>query len=126
MGTERDELARAIYDGLHHEDSDVYADAIGGDLDDVIVDGRVDLLAVADMLLAAGYRKPRVVTTAEELDALPVGSVVLDDEGDPWHKQEDPDGSGAIWRVPGSLLLESIDLVGCYPTLTVLHEGAQP
>jgi hypothetical protein len=28
-------------------------------------------------LARAGYRKPRTITTAEELDALPVGSVVL-------------------------------------------------
>jgi hypothetical protein len=32
---------------------------------------------LADELLAAGYRKPRTVTTTEELDALLVGSVVL-------------------------------------------------
>jgi hypothetical protein len=32
---------------------------------------------LADHLIAAGYRKPRTITTAEELDALPVGSVVL-------------------------------------------------
>ncbi|TQJ60500.1 hypothetical protein FBY30_2768 [Arthrobacter sp. SLBN-83] len=32
---------------------------------------------IADAILAAGYRKPRTITTAEELDALPVGSVVL-------------------------------------------------
>jgi hypothetical protein len=30
-----------------------------------------------DVLLAAGYRKPQQVATAEELDALPPGSVVL-------------------------------------------------
>jgi hypothetical protein len=30
----------------------------------------------ADAILAAGYRKPRTITTAEELDALPVGSIV--------------------------------------------------
>lgn len=32
---------------------------------------------IADRLIAAGYSKPRTITTAEELDALPVGSVVL-------------------------------------------------
>jgi len=32
--------------------------------------------AAADAVLAAGYRKPATITTAEELDALPVGSVV--------------------------------------------------
>lgn len=32
----------------------------------------------ADVILAAGYRKPRAITTVEELDELPVGSVVED------------------------------------------------
>jgi hypothetical protein len=31
----------------------------------------------ADVLIAAGYRKPCQITTVEELDALAVGSVVL-------------------------------------------------
>ena len=31
----------------------------------------------AELVLAAGYRKPRQVTTVEELDALPTGAVVL-------------------------------------------------
>lgn len=37
---------------------------------------------LTDVILAAGYRKPRTVTTVEELDALPVGSVVLDGRND--------------------------------------------
>lgn len=32
---------------------------------------------IAERLDAAGYTKPRVITTEEELDELPVGSVVL-------------------------------------------------
>jgi hypothetical protein len=32
---------------------------------------------VADAILTAGYRKPRTIATVEELNALPVGSVVL-------------------------------------------------
>jgi hypothetical protein len=40
--------------------------------------------AMADAILAAGYRKPRTVATAEELDALPNGSIIRDDEGDGW------------------------------------------
>jgi len=35
----------------------------------------------ADTLLAAGYRRPRTVTTEAELEALPKGSVVLDSYG---------------------------------------------
>lgn len=32
---------------------------------------------MAGAILAAGYRRPRIITTAEERDALPDGSVVL-------------------------------------------------
>lgn len=39
---------------------------------------RLNPTAAADRILAAGYRKPRTITTAEELDGLPYGSVVLD------------------------------------------------
>ena len=35
-----------------------------------------------DIVLAAGYRCPRTVTTVEELDALPVDSVVMETEED--------------------------------------------
>jgi hypothetical protein len=38
----------------------------------------------ADAILAAGYRKPRTISTVEELDALPNGSIIRDDEGDGW------------------------------------------
>jgi hypothetical protein len=42
--------------------------------------GRTTTKAV-ERILAAGYSKPRTITTAEELDALPVGSVVKDNDG---------------------------------------------
>lgn len=73
MSAERDELADLIFeqDMCQHK----------GDARDV-----------ADALLAAGYRKPQQVTTVEELDALPVHSVVLDSMDGPvvrvggwWH-----------------------------------------
>lgn len=35
----------------------------------------------ADAILAAGFRKPRTITTAEELDALPFESVLRDAQG---------------------------------------------
>jgi hypothetical protein len=38
-------------------------------------------LDIADVILAAGYRKPRTVTTVEELDALPDDSAVRDAQG---------------------------------------------
>jgi hypothetical protein len=42
----------------------------------------------AGAIIAAGYRKPRTITTAEELDALPFGSVILDPVGLSLHKNE--------------------------------------
>ena len=33
---------------------------------------------MADAVLAAGYSKPRAITTAEELDALPEGTRIVD------------------------------------------------
>lgn len=61
---QRDELARDI------------AAALGG--------GNASVRAitnVAEALIAAGYRKPRTITTHEELDALPEGSVIHSGEG---------------------------------------------
>ena len=53
---------------------------------------------IADAILAAGYRKPRTVSTAEELDTLPVGAVVIlrDSHGDPHPAQKGSHG----WRLP--------------------------
>lgn len=70
----------------------------------------------ADALLAAGYRKPRTITTAEELDALPEGSAVLDNDHDVstkhdgrWHGYEmNPLGSAKYAK---------------YGPFAVLHEG---
>jgi hypothetical protein len=71
---QRDELAKVII-SAYGEDSEAECPC-EQDLD------------LADAILAAGYRKPRTVTTAEELDALPVGSVILDPAGLSLHKTE--------------------------------------
>lgn len=56
-------------------------------------------MGAVDAILAAGYRKPRTITTVEELDALPVGSVVLahwaDGSQSDYQVTRCPDGSGA-------------------------------
>ena len=52
---------------------------------------------IADGLLAAGYRKPRTITTVEELDALPVGSVVMD--ADAYVGRKERDTGGSEWGV---------------------------
>jgi hypothetical protein len=38
----------------------------------------LDSLRVADRLAAAGYVKPRMITTSEELDALTEGTTIVD------------------------------------------------
>lgn len=57
----------------------------------------------ADVLIAAGYRKPRTITTVEELDALALDSVILD--ADDMTLQLDyilDDPSIKFWSQPGS------------------------
>ena len=80
--------------------------------------GRVEHYEVmADAILAAGYSKPRTITTAEELDALPVGSVVLSGGKIPRIKSED-----------GHWLGDGIDVDGAHIIrytffATVIHEA---
>lgn len=62
--------------------------------------GRTTTKAV-ERIIAAGYRKPRIITTIAELDALPNGSVIRtsgdEDEFDPrvaiksgfWHNESE-------------------------------------
>ena len=40
-----------------------------------------DVERAAAAVEAMGYRKPRTIITAEELDALPVGAILLDRDG---------------------------------------------
>lgn len=75
--------------------------------------------SVAAVLLAAGYRKPRIITTREELDALPSGSVILGSDGEPNVLHDNgwvlPGGDGGYtsWAVaqnlPASVLHEPED-----------------
>jgi hypothetical protein len=55
----------------------------------------------ADAILAAGYRKPRTITTTKGLEALPVDSVVKDRPGDIYERVENPDSERPEWRAPG-------------------------
>ena len=63
--TARDELAKVIF-----------ADHVSDQWGDIAPEIAEVCEAVADLVLAAGYVKPRVITTLEELDALPRLSVV--------------------------------------------------
>ena len=63
----RDQLNNAIYNGLRKNHQKLMSSVA------------INTGAVADHLLAQGWRPPvRVIETVEELEALPVGSVVLD------------------------------------------------
>lgn len=72
-----------------------------------------------DLLDALGaVRKPRAVTTAAELNALPVGSILLDGRRAPIRKEAD-----GLWYW-GEIPLTTELILPCNPYgLTVLHEG---
>lgn len=70
--------------------------------------------------------KPRVIETADELEALPVGSVVLDSDDAPegrtaWTVEEDE--TGRWWR-NGELALNANSLL-LFGPVTVLWEGGE-
>ena len=63
-----------------------------------------DLIAeIAAAVLEAGYTKPRQVTTVEELDALPIYSVVLDADGVAYqhYGQWEAGGTEIQWSAEG-------------------------
>lgn len=76
-----------------------------------------DVEDIAETILAAGYRKPRVVTNAAELDALPEGSVILCNDGD---DSAQAAGGGYWYLWGGDIALESAEIA---TPATVLHEG---
>ena len=84
---------------------------LGGDMNNV-------LAGTADALIDAGYSKPRTITTVEELDALPVGSLVREDDGFSRYKY----ATGWALCVPDATAQESGDKL-VLPA-TVLFEPA--
>lgn len=77
----------------------------------------------ADVLLERGWTKPRTVTTAEELAALPLKSVILSDGGDAWQK-EFTGLHGYTWMTYARHM-DSRRAASTLLPATVLHEGAQ-
>ncbi|WP_144627596.1 hypothetical protein [Arthrobacter woluwensis] len=72
----------------------------------------------ARCVLAAGYRKPRLVSTAAELDKLPVGSVVLDTDGDVYTM-----GRDKTWIGTGYESFTSSQTLAHWGPITVLDES---
>jgi hypothetical protein len=98
MSDENEELALVIF---NHN-------GWGSDLDD-------NCRGAAEAVLNAGYRKSRTITTAEELDALPEGSAVLDADRDVSTKHADK------WHGYEMNPLDSRKFSKCGP-FAVLHE----
>ena len=77
--------------------------------------------AIADAIITAGYRKPRPVTTVEELDALPVGSIVRGDKFGVSIKEDTI--SRKPWASDGSKFAESAaDVLHRLGKPEVIHE----
>lgn len=69
-----------------------------------------------DTVWAKGYRKPRTITTAEELDALPDWSAILDSSGDVAQKLS------GWWHFPETSRMGPSKVLKYSSTVTVLHE----
>lgn len=77
---------------------------------------------LAAAILAAGYVKPRTITTLEELEDLPSGSVILDPTGLSLHKNE-----FTGWRASNGARNIAADMLeGEALPATVLHEPVKP
>ena len=62
-----------------------------------------------------------ILTTVEELDALPANTVVLDGEGRAWQRDDWSDG-GYCWDLAGSDEGGDANIVLRCGSVTVLHE----
>lgn len=88
MSTQRDELAMELFIVDNHNQPREQSIA---DWHLCIVSPRFAVgikhyRSMAEGAIAAGYGKPRTITTVAELDALPVGSVVMDNREYVGHK----------------------------------------
>lgn len=107
LNTERDELAEDIRG-----------------LGITVIDGPpVDLTEpLAQHLHNLGYRKPRTITTVEELEELPVNSVIVDYLGSAYQWGIGLDGSEGWASTRDSNPITTNHLLRFQP-LTVLHEA---
>jgi hypothetical protein len=72
-----------------------------------------------------GYRKPRVVTTVKELDALPIGSVVLH-RGRPFQRFAPHNGGSYVyhlWQSPDGGFVRTSEGGRLILPATVIHEA---
>ena len=83
--SERDELATVIHRRICEES-----------LSECLEDEGYCVKAASEVL-AAGYSKPRTITTVAELEALPSGSIIRDDLGFAWQKYNKPISDKPAW-----------------------------
>ena len=88
---------------------------------------------VESAVLAAGYRKPRTVTTIDELDAAVYAAfeddghlVLTDRQGRPWIIWADEDGDEVVNSWPQEEDPERLALSDIRLPATVMHHGARP
>jgi hypothetical protein len=98
--SDRDDLAELLGSLLvsQQQNQDWYVSRSSGDT--LCLDGWFDPKALAGAVLDAGLRPPaRSIGTAKELDALPIGSLVMDSpypEGEVYQRTSD-----GYWAEPG-------------------------
>jgi hypothetical protein len=101
---------------------DELAALIGGKLDSIFgtreFGPATQDYTLADELIAAGYRKPRTITTIEELEAMAVGSMILDSDPDALLK----DRNGGWLSIHDGDHIPYKDFSITLPA-TVIHEG---
>jgi len=115
--SDREELFQIIWDGA---------------VDDRVKDGkspekvpvvRPKVWALVHGILAAGFRKPRIVTTSDELDELSNKALIMTRHGE-YREAAKTVLSGNIWRGMGpTKVLRSAELAAWHLPATVLHEG---
>jgi hypothetical protein len=85
--------------------------------DNGVIIGTLTAEDIADAMIAAGYRKPRTVSTKEEIEALPDEAVIRDSAGDVAEKR------GGVWCSYETAPMTSRQLAK-YTPLDVLSEPA--
>lgn len=108
--TKRDELAEIIQDCGEY--------IPGSHADDYVSPDKA-----AKAILAAGYRKPRMINTAEELDALALKSVVMSSHSAPWQVREDDEEGGRWYVGADDIYFTSSMFTKRHGPFVVLHEG---
>jgi len=128
---DRDELIRSIRDGWPDQSADYYPARGGSFHAPPVRDGGVTAKLIdyaVDVLLAAGYTKPRTISTMEELNDLAEGTVIrtAGTRSEPGRVAVCSTKYSALqsdWTIPGEDFVVDSDELDDLPA-TVLYEPA--